>query len=805
MKILLPIKALMSGVLLTLVTTTAQAQLSSNPDKFLGNITTRYQVDVNGIEPYWKMWNQITCENESKWGSVEGNRGSFNWGCDNAVNYAKNHNFLFKFHALIWGSQYPNWLSNLSASERFQAITKWMDAVKKKYPNLEMIDVVNEAIGMHQQGNPMMRESLGGSGKTGYDWLIKAFEMAYERWPNAILIYNDYNSLNPNNGDVDTYIDLVKTLRDAGAPIDAYGNQSHDVNNISASTLKSVMDKQQEALRMPMYITELDIDIENDTQQKNQYQSIFPIMWEAEYCAGITIWGYIHGATWVSNSGIIKNNKDRPAMTWLREYMKTEKAINAKSPLPGMKKEASVYIKPQSISATQGDPMPITVRAKLRTKTIDHIDFYVKGKLYKTLTEAPYELEYTPDAIGTYDLKAVVVATDGSEYERYGAFTVFKPRAPYKEINLPGVVQAEDYDSGADGIAYHDSDNNNEGDVKNYRTDGGGVDLVKGNGGTAIGYTSSGEWLEYTVNVLEAGVYIYEATVSSGTTGSSFKLSLVNGDKYEDLTDVISVPQTGSSDWSTYRTVSGRLLIPLPEGKQILHLDITGSSCNIDKINFRHVDLNDDIQLEITANPAPATIGEQTLITVNASAPNSTISSVKLSLNDKVVKTFTEPPYEYTYKPTAVGSYEFTAVAVDSEGKESNIASYVLKVQNKRTPYKTVNIPGIFEAEDFDKGGEGFTFHDSDSNDESGSGYRTDNEGAEIVTGNGGYALGYTTSGEWYEYTVNVLEAGTYTYKATVSSGNNSSSFSLSLVEGEDLTELASVSVPQTGDNDWGT
>ena len=99
MKILLPIKALMSGVLLTLVTTTAYAQLSSNPDKFLGNITTRYQVDVNGIEPYWKMWNQITCENESKWGSVEGTRGSFNWGCDNAVNYAKNHNFLFKFHS----------------------------------------------------------------------------------------------------------------------------------------------------------------------------------------------------------------------------------------------------------------------------------------------------------------------------------------------------------------------------------------------------------------------------------------------------------------------------------------------------------------------------------------------------------------------------------------------------------------------------------------------------------------------------------------------------------------------------------
>ncbi|MBO4564444.1 MAG: endo-1,4-beta-xylanase [Bacteroidaceae bacterium] len=807
MKHLLPIKILMSALLLLLISQTANAQLSQNPDKFLGNITTRYSVDVGGGVPqYYTMWNQITCENESKWGSVEGTRGSYNWsGADRAVNYAKQHNFLFKFHALVWGSQYPNWLSNLSVSERYNSIVKWMDAAKRKYPNLEMIDVVNEAIGMHQQGNPMMKESLGGGGKTGYDWLIKAFELAYERWPNAILIYNDYNSLNPNNGDVDNYIDLVKTLRDAGAPIDAYGNQSHDVNNISASTLKSVMDKQQNALRMPMYITELDIDIENDAQQRQQYENIFPIMWEAEYCAGITIWGYIHGATWVSNSGIIKDGKDRPAMTWLRKYMKEESAIKAKSPLPGMKKEASLYIKPQSISATQGDPMPITIRAKMRTKTIDHIDFYVKNKLYKTLTEAPYELEYTPEAIGTYELKAVAVTTDGNEYTRYGAFTVYKPRAPFKEINLPGIVQAEDYDSGADGIAFHDSDNNNEGDVKNYRNDGGGVDIVKGNGGNAIGYTSSGEWLEYTVNVTEPGVYIYEATVSSGTTGSSFKLSLVNGDKFDDLTDVISVPQTGSSNWDTYRTVSGRLLIPLPEGKQILHLDITGSSCNIDKIKFRHVDLNDDIQLAITADPAPATVGETTVIKVEATAPNTTIASVKLSLNDKVVKTFTAAPYEYNYKPSTVGSYEFTAVAIDSEGKESNIASYVLKVNNKRTPYKSVDIPGIFEAENFDKGGEGFTFHDSDSEDESQGSYRSDKEGVEIVSGNGGYALGYTVAGEWYEYTVNVTAAGTYKYKATVSSGNSSSSFSIGLSDGETVTELASVSVPQTGDNDWGT
>ena len=203
-----------------------QAQLSTNPDKFLGNITTSYNVDAGGGLPeYYKLWNQITCENESKWGSVEGTRGSFNWGSDKAFNYAKEHNFTYKFHALVWGAQYPSWLEKLSARDRFAAITNWYNKVKAKYNTLPMIDVVNEAVGTHQAGNPMMKESLGGGGKTGYDWLIKAFDMAGERWPDAILIYNDFNTFQWNT---DEYIDLVRTLRDAGAPVDAYGCQRHD-------------------------------------------------------------------------------------------------------------------------------------------------------------------------------------------------------------------------------------------------------------------------------------------------------------------------------------------------------------------------------------------------------------------------------------------------------------------------------------------------------------------------------------------------------------------------------------------------
>jgi len=774
------------------------AQLSKNPNKFLGNITTRYQVDAGGGVPsYYTLWNQITPENESKWGSVEGTRGRFNWGSDTPFNYAKSHNFTYKFHALVWGAQYPSWFSSsLSVTERYNAIVKWFDEVKKHYPDLPMIDVVNEAVGMHQQGNPLMKESLGGEGKTGYDWLINAFEMAHERWPDAILIYNDYNTF---QHDTDAYIDLVRTLRDAGAPIDAYGCQSHDVDNISKSNLQNAMARIQDAVKMPMYITELDINVQDDNQQKAQYESIFPVMWEADYCAGVTIWGYVYGATWVDHSGLYRNGSERPAMTWLKQYMATDAAKNAKSPFPGMKKEASVYVKPASITVTKGELVPITVRASMRTKTIDYIELYVNDDLIATLTEAPYETEYVPVTTGKYNLKAVVYADDGTTYERLSGFTAYNPRTPHKTIDLPGTIQAEDFDEGPSGIAYHDSDNNAEGDGNSYRSDGTGVDIVTGNGGYAIGYTSSGEWLEYTVNVKEAGVYTYTAYASSGTTGSSFSLSLNDNDNLTDLTGTISVPQTGSNDWGTYTTITGRFKVSLNEGRQIIRLNITGSSCNIDKIVLSRIDYNENIKLSISSEPV--VVNGSTTIKVNVNDNEVSIANVKLYQGTSLLKTFTQAPYEYVFRPSKRGNYTFQAVATDVDGGQSDIVTYSLKVSEpfSGTP---IEIPGTIQIEDFDKGGEGVAFHDSDSDDEGDANYRTDNGGVDLKARNGGIVIGNTADGEWLEYTVNVLTAGNYKYSVTASSGVTGSGFQIGIVN-NGVNNICKVNIPQTGDNTW--
>ena len=102
----------------------ARAQLSSNPDKFLGNITTGYgsDVDTHGFT-FYKYWNQITPENATKWDAIEPSRGNFSYGgADKAANYAKQHKFPFKYHTFIWGGQYPGWMNNLSTPEQYSAI-----------------------------------------------------------------------------------------------------------------------------------------------------------------------------------------------------------------------------------------------------------------------------------------------------------------------------------------------------------------------------------------------------------------------------------------------------------------------------------------------------------------------------------------------------------------------------------------------------------------------------------------------------------------------------------------------------------
>lgn len=672
-------KTLKRNILLTaacLCLLPAAAQLSQNPNKFLGNITTRGQIEAGGGVPkYYTLWNQVTCENESKWASVEGTRGTFNWGgADNAFNYAKQHDFTHKFHALVWGSQYPGWLESLSPRERFAAMTNWFDHAKEHYGELPMIDVVNEAVGNHQAGNAMMKETLGGGGKTGYDWLIKAFDMAAKRWPDAILIYNDYNSI---RWDVDNYITLVQTLRDAGAPIDAYGNQSHELGDISATELSNVLKKQQDALQMPMFITELDIDKADDQQQKAQYEKILPLMWEAPYCAGVTLWGYVLGATWVDNSGLYRNGKERPAMTWIREYMQTDAARNAPGPLPGARKEASVYIRPAALKIAKDDVMPVKVHARMATKTIEKVELYANGNLVAAMTEAPYLAEFKATTVGKNTLKAVVTATDGTTYERYSQVTVARgtSRKPYNDapFQLPGTIDAMEYDEGLSGVAYSNASR------------------------TLATTTKDNQWMEYTVDVEQDGYYSLGVEIASAKEGGRFHLSEYGLDELVFYTDFLDVPNTGST--TNFQTVQCPLKQKLTAGRHVFCLNVEKGGFCVKSLTFKHIptfDLPGVVENEFFLKGGDG-------LEVGSGNGGSVLSCtnatgwVEYAVN--VVQSG-----KYSYKATvssAVDNAKFAMTLIDDEGNETSLGNVTVPNTGSKDTYavKEGNIRNKFQKE----------------------------------------------------------------------------------------------------------
>jgi len=301
-------------------------QMSTNKDKFLGAGTS---------SPVWRnfyqYWNQVTPGNDGKWGSVSYAQGQYNWtNLDAIYNYAMNLGLLYKHHTLVWGSQQPAWISGLDTASQRVAVEDWIRRVGQRYPKMNFVDVVNEPL--HQP--PPYMSALGGSGSTGWDWVIRAFQWARQYCDTSVkLILNEYGVLGDNSA-ATNYINIINILKNRGL-IDGIGVQGHyfefrshigvtigyymnDLNNIKSNLNRFT------ATGLPVYITEYDIDEPVDSNQVAEYKIYFPILWSNPGVNGITFWGYIQNDVWTSYPNtylLYSDGRERPAMQWLRTYV----------------------------------------------------------------------------------------------------------------------------------------------------------------------------------------------------------------------------------------------------------------------------------------------------------------------------------------------------------------------------------------------------------------------------------------------------------------------------------------------------
>ncbi|MBK8479077.1 MAG: carbohydrate-binding protein [Opitutaceae bacterium] len=155
-------------------------------------------------------------------------------------------------------------------------------------------------------------------------------------------------------------------------------------------------------------------------------------------------------------------------------------------------------------------------------------------------------------------------------------------------VSSSGVrIEAEEFDGGGEGVAYHDTDARQG--PSQVRTDGSShdVDIVELDRGTdapaqAIGYIEDGEWLRYTVTFPTTGRYTVRLRVANGTGATAADAVALHW-KDAVVAGPLSVPST--ADWDAYATIDAGA-VSLSAGTDLLQLDCNASGFDINWIEL---------------------------------------------------------------------------------------------------------------------------------------------------------------------------------------------------------------------------
>jgi len=367
---------------------------------------------------------------------------------------------------------------------------------------------------------------------------------------------------------------------------------------------------------------------------------------------------------------------------------------------------------------------------------------------------------------------------------------------PYNIQDIPGVVYPSDFDMGVLNSAYYDTDVANyqvstgsytawnNGWV--YRNDAVDLQLTTDNvntNGYNLGWLSTDEWIQYSVNVAASAVYEVEVRVAS--TGTEGKFHFQSGDA--DISLPSSVLNTG--DWENWETVkvSGLVLTP-GDNKIRFYVDNTGF--NVGSFMFTQTGLTtdlathflsaftlDDHSIQMNLNkpiegPLPA-MPANFQITVNGN--RYTITSMELDPENPRMVTF---GVNTTLRSTdqILIAYSGNQIAA-TDGIFLSTFSQEL-VENRVAIIH--EIPGKVEAEDYF--------------------FQMGLELESTTDVGGGLNIGYLDVGDYADYYINVVEAGSYFVDYRTASQSESGAVKLELIApGGTVSFLHQLSFPSTG------
>ncbi|KAG5634828.1 hypothetical protein H0H81_000566 [Sphagnurus paluster] len=239
-----------------------------------------------------KDFNQITPGNTMKWDATEPSRNTFTFTrADEVVALAQKNGQILRGHTAVWHNQLPGWVTSGNFNK-----ADLTSIIQNHTKNL----VAHFKEPFNEDGtfrSSVFYDTLGSS------YISIALQAARAADPAAKLYINDYN-IDGTGAKSTGMLNLVKSLKAAGTPIDGVGLQAHLIVGQIPSTIKANI-QQFTALGVEVAITELDIRMtlpvtaEKLAQQKQDYQTVIAACKAVSGCVGVTIWDYTDKYSWI--------------------------------------------------------------------------------------------------------------------------------------------------------------------------------------------------------------------------------------------------------------------------------------------------------------------------------------------------------------------------------------------------------------------------------------------------------------------------------------------------------------------------
>jgi endo-1,4-beta-xylanase len=315
-------------------------------NNFLVGAAVRPQTQVDNpaaVDLLLKHYNSITPENDLKMGAIAPTEGVFNFDTmDALVDFAEENGMEIEGHTLLWHVETPDYFLQGTPAQIRTRLENYITTVVSRYAGrIKTWHVVNEVVA----NNP--DEPTGVSGQQGLyrnsnwyqavgnaDFIDWAFNAARAADPNAILLFNEFNTEIPLKRRA--LVAILEDLLSRGIPVDGVGHQFHATLQTPVSEILAALDAVDDMFAgLVNHVTELDISMYTDpgscfeTQtncqpdvggpsipaaqdrvQAQMYKDLFAgfVQRSTGSLNAVTTWGYYDGLSFLNNSPVTRFN-----------------------------------------------------------------------------------------------------------------------------------------------------------------------------------------------------------------------------------------------------------------------------------------------------------------------------------------------------------------------------------------------------------------------------------------------------------------------------------------------------------------